>query len=358
MTYPRIEVDVNKIRLNASKLVGECKKKGIVVAGVTKVFCGNQKIAKALVDGGVELLADSRIENLIKLSDFTLPKMLLRLPMLSQAEKVVKYADISLVSDLVTAKALSEQAIKQIKVHNIILMVDLGDLREGIFDEHEISYIVKEILLLKGVNLLGVGSNLTCYGGVIPTKTNLSKLIAIKQKIEDEFGIKLEVISGGNSGVISLFKDDHLPLEVNQLRLGASISLGIGLNDEPIDGLYYDSFKLIVEVIEIKNKPSLPIGEIGLDAFGNKPVFEDNGIRKRAICAIGKQDIDPKNIIPYDKSIVILGASSDHLILDVTEAKSNYSIGDKIEFNVSYGGCLAAMTSEYVYKVILEPTGH
>jgi len=154
-----------------------------------------------------------------------------------------------------------------------------------------------------------------------------------------------------------LFKDDLLPLEVNQLRLGASISLGIGLNDDPIDGLYYDSFKLIVEVIEIKNKPSLPIGEIGLDSFGNKLVFEDNGIRKRAICAIGKQDIDPKNIIPYDKSIVILGASSDHLILDVTEAKSNYSVGDKIEFNVSYGGCLAAMTSEYVYKVILEPTG-
>lgn len=334
-------------------MVNECNARGIRVAGVTKVFCGNEKIAEALVDEGVDILADSRMENLKKLSKFKLPKMLLRIPMLSQAKEVVKYADISLVSELIVVKELSKQANIQGKKHDIILMIDLGDLREGIFSKEEVFQTVKEVLPLDGVNLLGVGTNLTCFGGVIPTKENLSRLVEIKKEIEDKFKIELKVVSGGNSGSISLFKGDEMPEGINQLRLGASLSLGIGLNDEPIEELFTDAFKLAVEVIEMKEKPSVPVGEIGLDAFGNKPAFEDKGIRKRAICAIGRQDVDPNNLIPYDDLISIIGASSDHLILDITECDKNYNVGDKIEFNVTYGGCLSAMTSQYVYKLLV-----
>lgn len=197
--------------------------------------------------------------------------MLLRLPMISQVEEVVKYTDISLVSDIITIRELSKEAIKQNKIHSVILMIDLGDLREGIFNEEEIYITVEEILNFKNVKLMGIGTNLSCYGGVIPTYENLSQLVNIKKNIENKFNIKIEVISGGNSGSISLFKDNKMPQEINQLRLGASISLGIGLNDEHIEPLLKDAFKLVVEVVEVKNKPSVPIGTIGLDAFGNKP---------------------------------------------------------------------------------------
>ena len=45
-----------------------------------------------------------------------------------------------------------------------------------------------------------------------------------------------------------------------------------------------DTVKLVAEVIELKRKPSMPIGKIGKDAFGNTPVFEDKGIRLEHTC--------------------------------------------------------------------------
>ncbi|WP_372712994.1 ornithine racemase Orr [Ilyobacter sp.] len=353
MPYPKLLVDIKKIKQNGSILVKESSRKGIEVAGVTKVVCGNPTIAQALVDSGIKIIADSRIENLKKLTDINCKKMLLRIPMPSQAEDVVRYADTVLVSEIFTIKKLSEQAYIQKKVIHLILMIDLGDLREGLFYESEILKTVSEIVNLKNINLLGIGTNLSCYGAVIPSRQILEKLILMKKKIKDLFNINLEVISGGNSGSISLFEDDQLPKGINQLRLGASIILGIGIDHLPIEGLLTDTFILEAEIIELRKKPSLPLGEQGLDAFGNKPVFVDMGIRSRAICAIGRQDVNPEDISPLDHNINILGGSSDHLILDVTDAEENLKVGDKIRFRVNYGGCLSLMTSPYVQKEFL-----
>ena len=107
------------------------------------------------------------------------------------------------------------------------------------------------------------------------------------------------------------------------------------------------------EIIEIKRKPSVPTGEIGLDAFFRKPVFEDRGIRKRALLAIGRQDVDLDQIKPCDEEIEIIGASSDHLIVDVDSCSRDYRVGDIIEFNLNYVSILRLMTSEYVRKVII-----
>jgi predicted amino acid racemase len=353
MPYPKLLVDIKKIKQNGSILVKESARKGIEVAGVTKVVCGNPTIAQALVDSGIKIIADSRVENLKKLTDINCKKMLLRIPMPSQAEDVVRYADTVLVSEIFTIKKLSEQAYIQKKVIHLILMIDLGDLREGLFYESEILKTVSEIVNLKNINLLGIGTNLSCYGAVIPSRQILEKLILVKKKIIDLFNINLEVISGGNSGSISLFEDDQLPKGINQLRLGASIILGIGIDHLPIEGLLTDTFILEAEIIELRKKPSLPLGEQGLDAFGNKPVFVDMGIRSRAICAIGRQDVNPEDISPLDHNINILGGSSDHLILDVTDAEENLKVGDKIRFRVNYGGCLSLMTSPYVQKEFL-----
>lgn len=351
MGYPRVEVDLGKIRHNTKAIVDKCNKYGIKVAGVTKVFCADSKIAKALVEGGVEYLADSRVQNLKKLRDISIPKILLRLPMISEVDEVVDYADISLNSELETVKALSKKAIEKNKKHKVILMVDLGDLREGFFKEEEIYDNVAEILNLKGISLIGIGTNLTCYGGVIPRNENLTRLARIAKNIEERYSIKLEIVSGGNSSSLHLLYEGKIPEGINMLRLGESLVLGreTAFGENIID-TYNDAFKLVVEAIEIKEKPSVPIGEIGMDAFGNKPTFTDRGIRKRMICAIGRQDVDLSNIEPIDKDIIILGGSSDHLLLDVTDSKIEYKVGDKVEFKLSYGSILSTMTSEYVDK--------
>ncbi|SHJ50710.1 ornithine racemase Orr [Paramaledivibacter caminithermalis] len=350
---PRLEIDLGKIKHNTKVLVDKLKEENIEIAGVTKVFCALPKVAGVLVEGGVKYLADSRIENLIKLKDIEVEKWLLRLPMQSQVAEVVKYADISLNSELETIKRLSDEALKVNKIHGIILMIDLGDLREGIWQDKAVE-IAEEVIKLNGVKLIGVGTNLTCYGGVIPSKDNLGKLVEIAEKIERSFNIELEIISGGNSSSLDLLERRQMPEKINNLRLGESILLGRETAyGNSIKDTYQDAFQLVAEIVELKEKPSVPIGEIGMDAFGNKPVFEDKGIRKRAILAVGRQDVNPESIIPVDEKISIFGASSDHLIIDVTDSKKDYNVGDEVRFNLEYGSLLGLATSEYIYKKIL-----
>ena len=348
--FPRLEISLEKIQHNTRTLVNRCRAVGISVAGVTKVFCAHEMIAGAMVDGGIEYIADSRIENLKRLRDINLPKLLLRLPMISQASEVVEFSDISLNSEIETIRALSVQASLKKKTHQIVLMVDLGDLREGIIDQAELLRTVEIALGLKGISIAGIGTNLTCFGGVIPTMENLETLVQLGNSVEQRFHINLDIVSGGGSSSLHL---QHIPDGINQLRLGEAIVLGRETAyGNQIEGTYDDCFKLVAEIIEIKDKPSAPVGEIGVDSFGRKPSFVEKGIRKRAICAIGKQDVDPEHLVPDDVDIVILGASSDHLLLDVTDCHKVYTLGDLISFKLAYAGILSAMTSEYVGKRI------
>lgn len=349
---PRLEINVEKVKHNTKVLVDKLKKDQIEIAGVTKVFCAIPEVVDAMIEGGVKYLADSRIENFIRYSDKEIKKWLLRLPMQSQVKEVIKYADVSLNSEITTIEKLSEEAIKANKLHEIILMVDLGDLREGLWQD-KVEKTTQEILKLDGIKLIGIGTNLTCYGGVVPNKDNLGKLVEIAEKLEERFDIKLEVISGGNSSSLDLLENKGMPQRINNLRLGESIVLGRETAyGNPIEDTYQDAFQLVAEIVELKEKPSLPIGEIGMDAFGNKPVFEDKGIRKRAILAVGRQDVNPDNIIPVDEKISIFGASSDHLIIDVTDSDKDYEVGDEIRFNIEYGSLLGLATSEYIHKYI------
>lgn len=354
MSLPKIEIDVNKIRKNTEYLTTLCKKNHIQVAGVTKVFCAMPEVVEAMIHGGIAYIADSRIENLKPFKNYELPKILLRLPMISEAKRVVEYADISLNSELDTIRALNKEARQAKLKHQVILMIDLGDLREGFFGKEDLYATIRETMTLDHIEIIGIGTNLTCYGGVVPTKEILSKLVTYKEEIETDFGIKLKILSGGNSSSLHLIEKGTMPEGINHLRLGEAIVLGretaFGLS---IDNTYEDCFRLQAEIIELKSKPSLPVGEIGMDAFGNKPSFVDRGIRKRAILAIGKQDVSISDLIPYDREIYLLGMSSDHLIVDVTDSNNDYRVGDSLSFTLTYGGILSTMTSHYIHKYII-----
>lgn len=353
MLYPSIKIDLEKIRHNVKTVVKLCRDNDIEVAGVTKVFGGDIEIAQAYVEGGVSYLADSRIENLIRMKSLKVPKIMLRLPMISEAAEVVRHSDISFNSEITTIKKLSDEAVKLGKRHKIVLMVDLGDLREGFMEEESLYKAVEEIKEFSGVEILGLATNLTCYGGVIPSKNILDRLVCLGRNIEERYHTKLQMISGGNSSTIHLLKDHQL-YGINHLRLGESLILGTesayGLQ---IEGTSNEAFILNAEIIEIKEKPSIPIGEVGKDAFGKVPHFIDRGIRRRIICGIGKQDVDFESLHPMDEDLIILGGSSDHLILDGSDSKIDYKIGDPIDFKMGYVSILRAMTSEYVKKKIL-----
>jgi predicted amino acid racemase len=232
-------------------------------------------------------------------------------------------------------------------------MIDLGDLREGIFfeKEDEIYAAVEQILALKNIELYGVAVNLTCYGAIIPKNDNLSNLARIAGEIEKKFSIKLPIVSGGNSSSIYLIGKGELPAGINNLRLGESFFLG---NDtayfSKLPGTVDDAITLEAEIIELKEKPSLPIGEVGKDAFGQVPVYEDKGLMMRAIVAVGQQDVALDSVEPVDEDLEVMGASSDHMIVDVTHSAKEYKVGDVISFKLGYGGMLRTTTSAYVER--------
>lgn len=350
--YPVLDIHMNRLMENAQAMLALCKKNHIKDCFlVTKVLAGHIEIVEALASLGFSHLADSRIQNLKTFESINLPKALVRIPMISEAKQVVRYAHLSLQSEPETIKAIDREANKQNVIHQIILMIDLGDLREGVFFEDNIDRLVEEILNLSNIKLMGIGTNLTCYGGVIPTKDHFNQLIDIQSHLQARFEIHLPMISAGNSSMIYLM-DGSLPKEINSLRVGEAIFLGKETSfQQPIEGFIQDVFILNAELVEVKQKPSYPIGQIGLDSFGQVPHIKDQGMMQRGIAAIGKQDVDLNNLTPSNPDITILGGSSDHLILDLT--KTTHRVGQIVSFYINYPGLLQLMTSPYVTKRVL-----
>ena len=284
--------------------------------------------------------------------------MLIRIPMLSEIEEVIKITDISLNSEIEVLKALNTEAKKQNKIHKVILMKDLGDLREGFFEEKDIieaaDLVENE---LSNLYLSGIGTNLGCYGAVVATVDKLNELVNTAEKIEKKIGRKLDYISGGATTSLPRILENNMPKRINLLRIGEGILLAKDLKDlwgYDMSYMYQDVFKLECEVIEVKNKPTHPVGEIFVDAFGNKPVYEDRGIRKRALLAIGKVDYAYLDeLIIKEKGAFIVGASSDHTIIDVEESKKDIKVGDIIEFDLCYATLVYVTNSPNIKKVFI-----
>lgn len=351
---PRIEIALSQIRYNAQLLSELYGQKGISLMGVSKAVLGDPSIALAMIQGGVKFIADSRIENIqrMKNADISAQFVLLRTA-LSQAESIVINADISLNTEFETIAELSYYATLHHKIHQIIVMVELGDLREGVLP-CDLSQFIRKALSLPHIKIIGLGCNLACYGGIKPDHKKMHELSELTNAIEQEFQINLKIISGGNSANYEWYESARDVGRINNLRLGESILLGRETaNRQAIPGMYTSAFKLVAEVIESKEKPSLPFGETCQDSFGNIPIFQDRGIRRRVIIALGKQDTLISGLRP-DRDLEILGSSSDHTILD---SKNRYlKIGTEVGFNLDYGGLLAAMTSPFIKKQFLPLT--
>jgi len=353
MTTPRLQIDLKKIHHNTRRLVEHLGSKGITVTGVTKVALGSPDIAKAMLRAGVESIGDSRIENIQKMREAGISAqfILLRTPRISRAGQVVEYADISHNTELEVIEKLSKAAQEQSKTHQIVLMVELGDLREGILPR-DLDETVRQSVGLPGIHLSGIGTNLACLGGVKPDLQKMTQLSDLAQSLEVKFDMKLETVSGGNSANFDWFFSAADTARINNLRLGESIFLGCEtLNRNPIEGLDTDAIALVTEVIESKVKPSAPSGEIYQNAFGTKPEFPDRGLINHAILGIGRQDVLVSGLTPLSKGLEVFGASSDHVV--VVSHERRLQIGEEVSFRLSYGALLAAMTSPYVEKVYL-----
>jgi predicted amino acid racemase len=349
MFAPRLEIDLGKIQHNARALFERLAGRGISVTGVTKATLGSPEIAHAMLQAGVTGLGDSRIENIeaIRRSNPSARMSLIRSPMLSQARRVVTNADVSFNTELEVIRRLSFEAGKLHRTHAVVLMVELGDLRDGIMPDDLVA-IVRETLSLPNIVFKGLATNLACRSGAPPDDTNMGELSRLAALIETTFDISIEIVSGGNSANLEWVFSSEYTGRINNLRLGESILLGReALHRNAIDGLHTDAITLIAEVIESKRKPTQPTGKPAQNAFGKCPDVVDRGSVAQAILAIGVQDVDLGGLQPA-KGIEILGGSSDHLV--VRSGAGSLAVGAEMRFQLDYSALLRAMTSPFVTK--------
>ncbi len=341
---PRVIINLPKIVHNYQKINERCNRAGITLTGVIKGVAGDLNIIEALVEAGLRELGDSRLENLSRLPDFSATrKMLLRLPALSLLQETLEMADISLNSETDTLKSLDRLA----KKHQIFLMVDLGDLREGVTEDRlpELGAVCRS---LKNIEAIGLGANFSCFAGVIPTIAKLERLSVLAQFLRDEFRLPIRFVSGGNSSSLPLLYSGKMPKGINHLRIGEGILLGREtLFGKVLQDLYRDAFIIEAEIIQSQWKPALPDGEIGMDAFGRKPCLPALEAGVRLLLRLGHQDTPLDGLTPVDPDLTVMGGSSDYLVI---ASPKKLKVGETVQFLPNYWSLLGIMTSPYVEK--------
>lgn len=278
---------------------------------------------------------------------------LIRSPMISQAALVVSNADTSLNTELDVISELSKAAGALGRTHGVLLMVELGDLREGIMPG-DLERVVGRTLRFPNIALKGIGTNLACRNGIAPDAENMGALSILADAIDATFGPIVSIVSGGNSSNLNWVFGGADTGRINNLRLGESILLGREpLHRQPIEGLHTDAITLVAEVIESGTKPTRPWGEIAENAFGAEVQPADGGHVRQAILALGVLDTDPEGLTP-PAGIKILASSSDHLIIDCGDER--LPIGTEITFGLNYSALIRAMVSPFIGKQIDERT--
>lgn len=331
-----ITINKNKLKYNIQHSFELCKEKSVNLAVVSKSICANEEIIAIINDSPVTTIADSRIANFIKMRT-NKKRLLIRPAAPSEAEAAVRYSDISFVTEKSHATALNNAAKALGITHDVLLMLDIGDLRDGIFfeDKDSISELAGIIHECSNIRLAGIATNYNCFLGYLPNRNNMLVFEEIHKLLSPYYDVEEPIVSGGNSSSVSLLTEssDILSSAVNQFRMGEAVMLGRDPADNTfIPGYNYDVFTLHVPIIEIQNKP-----------------MSDKSIMRRGILAIGKQDLQLEHIIPRDKRLAMLGGCSDECVVDLTDAPE-YNVGDTLEFDIEYGALMTAFTNNYISK--------
>jgi predicted amino acid racemase len=348
----------NKLKHNYKRLSKLLAKDDRQISIVTKLLCGNKLFIDEVLQLGCKQVCDSRLSNLktIKKLNPKIETVYIKPPAKNQIKNLVSYADISLNTQLETLKLISREAQKQKKIHKVIIMIEMGDLREGVMKEDLIKFYSK-VFKLKGIKVVGLGTNFNCLHGVMPSQDKLIQLSLYSQIIELKFKKKIPLVSAGSTVVLPLVKKKLVPKEVNHFRIGEALFFGADLfENKTMSGFYPSVFDLRAQIIELEKKPYIPDGNLQENPSGQSFEIDDNLYGKssyRAIVDIGLLDVNPDFIFPKNKNYQIVGGSSDMLVVDLKDNPDQLKMGDLIDFDMKYMGALSLMNSRYVEKLVV-----
>lgn len=328
----QLNICLSKIKYNALILQHIFDKRDIHLTPVIKSIAGDIQIVNALMEVGMTHFADSRIDNIKNLNIKNASFMLLRPTEKSELEDLLHYTKMSIQTEISTIRDINQLAASLNKTHQVLLMIDWKDGREGILTYDLIEYI-HEIMNMKHIKIIGVAFNFMCFQSSAPSENDIFDINRYICAAEKEMGFKFKLVSGGNSSMIPQLMYNDLG-KINELRIGESLFRGVNTtNNNEISCLYQDAITLEAEIIEIKPR---------IDINSQQPFLQ-------AIVNIGYVDTMIDDIEPVDNNLAILGGSSDHLMLDLNNSDC-YKLGDKIEFKLGYKALAHSMYLPHLKK--------
>ena len=357
-------IQTEKIKSNIKNLSNYFNQHNIHWSLITKVFSGDKEfLQNILTDDVIEKIAsvgDSRLTSLknLKAVNPNMRTIYIKPPAKAYADEVVKYADVSLNSSFGTIKALNEAAKKAGIIHKIIIMVELGELREGV-QRSDIMKFYETVFNLSNIDVIGLGSNLGCMYGVEPTYDKLLQLSLYKQLISAKFNKDLKFLSGGTSITLPLIEAEKVPKDINHFRIGEAAFFGMSpLFNEPFKDLHTDTFMFEANIIELEEKKIVPDGIISEANIGHTAEYNEedsNETTMKAILDFGLLDVYKEDIEAVDKDLQFVGITSDMLVVDLginktKDGKTKYNIGDKIKFKPNYMAVARLLNSKFIDK--------
>ncbi|KRG08041.1 alanine/ornithine racemase family PLP-dependent enzyme [Staphylococcus sp. NAM3COL9] len=320
-----IKINLSKIKYNAQILLSIFQQNHIQFTPVIKCVGGDSQIVETLKRVGITHFADARIENITKSSDNNLSFTMIRTASQNELEDVVRFTDISIQTEMATIQRLNEIASQQQVKHQILLMVDWKDSREGILT-YDIVDNINKIMQMDHINVIGLAFNFMCFQSVIPTEEDVALINQFVDSVEIETHMRFKIISGGNSSMLPqmLYQDMG---KINELRIGETLFRGVETTtNHPIASLYQDAIILEAEIVEIKPR---------IDILTGKQYLQ-------AIVDIGNLDTFVEDIKPLHHYVKVVGGTSDHVMIDLLN-QDHYQIGDKVQFSLGYKALAQSM---------------
>lgn len=357
-------IHTKKIQDNIKYLSAYFDSHNIAWSLITKVFSGDKEFLKHILTDEIiqkiDSIGDSRLTSLKNLKAVN-PKMqtiYIKPPAKMYADDIIKYADISLNTSYTTIVALNEAAKKVDKIHRIIIMVELGELREGV-KRAELMNFYESVFQLSNIEVIGIGSNLGCMYGVEPSYDKLLQLSLFEELISVKFNKDLKYVSGGTSITLPLIENNTIPKDINHFRVGEAVFFGTSpLENKQFKELSTETFELKANIIELEEKMIVPEGIISDASIGHSADFNEKDIREtsfKAILDFGILDVDKDDIEAVDKDLKFVGITSDMLVVDIgtnktKDGEKKYSIGDKIAFKPNYMAVARLLNSKFIDK--------
>lgn len=335
----QLQINLSKIQYNAKVLLSTLAEHDINFTPVIKCVAGDKRIIEVLKHIGLTHFAEARIDNINKSIDEDVSFTMIRTVNKSELEDVVLKSKMSIQTEITTIRQINEIAKKHHKKHQILLMIDWKDAREGILTYDVIDYI-QEILTMHNICLSGLAFNFMCFNAIPPNDNDVEMINQFVASIENEAGFHFKIISGGNSSMLPQMFYNNLGM-INDLRIGETLFRGTDTTtDKPIATLFQDAINMEAEIVEIKPRLDIATGKNYL----------------QAILDIGYLDTYADELVPLNNNIQVLGATSDHVMVDLQNC-DHYQVGDTINFALGYRALAQSMYADNIPKKYVEDSG-